>query len=124
MSDTGVVGKLVWIARIWSVASFVFVLAFVFGEAFSGHGIKPTAAEWLGLAFWPGGVLVGLGIGWIHPRIGGVIATGSLLTFYVWNILERGTPPTGPFFLLVTAPGILFLLTSLFSKRPREMRPT
>lgn len=124
MSYTPISRKLIWIARIWSIASVIFVLAFLFGEAFSGHGSKPTAAEWLGLAIWPGGVLIGLGVAWLHERVGGIIATGSLLAFYVWNILERGIPPKGPYFLLVTAPGILFLLSSLFSKRPREMRPT
>ena len=108
-----------WVARIWSFASIAFVLVFIFGEVFRGHGAKPTAAEWIGLALFPGGVVVGLVVAWFRDGIGWTIATGCLIGFYGWNLLERGRFPTGPYFLLVAAPGILFLLSSLIAEASR-----
>ncbi len=123
MSETPGSRALSWVARIWSLASIVFVLVFLFGDGLSGHGAKPTAAQWIGLALWPGGVCVGLVVAWFRDGIGGTVATGSLIAFYVWNLLERGRFPTGPYFLLVAAPGVLFLLSSLLSRPPQQMRP-
>ena len=123
MSETHVSKALNWIARIWSLAGVAFVLLFVFGEVFSGHGMRPTAAEWLGLALWPGGVGIGLAIAWFRKGLGGAIAMSSLVGFYLWNLLERGRFPSGPYFLLVAAPGVLFLLLSLISRPPQETRP-
>lgn len=122
MSETPTSRAMCWVARIWSLASIVFVLVFLFGEGLSGHGGKPTAAQWIGLALWPGGVVVGLLIAWFQKGLGGAIAIASLLAFYVWNLLDRGTFPRGPYFFLVAAPGILFLLSSLFSRPSQQMR--
>jgi hypothetical protein len=112
-----------WVARIWSLASIAFVLVFLFAEILSGHGGKPTASEWIGLALWPGGVLIGLVVAWFRERLGGTVATGCLVAFYVWNMLDSGRFPTGPYFLLVAAPGILFLLSSPLSRKRQEIRP-
>ncbi len=110
---------LTWIARIWSLAGIAFVLIFLFGEGLSGHASKPTTAKWIGLALWPSGVGVGLAIAWFRKGLGGAVALGSLGAFYVWNLLERGKFPSGPYFFLVAAPGVLFLLSS-FLARPRQ----
>lgn len=123
MSETLASKALNWIARIWSLAGIAFVLVFLFGEGFSGHGVRPTAVEWIGLALWPGCVAVGLVVAWFRKGLGGAVAIGSLVAFYVWNLLERGTLPRGPYFLLVAAPGVLFLLLSLLSRPPQETRP-
>jgi hypothetical protein len=123
MSETLAATALNWVARIWSLAGIAFVLVFLFGECLSGHGVRPTAAEWIGLALWPGGVGVGLAVAWFRKGLGGAIASGSLIGFYVWNFLERGRFPRGPYFLLVAAPGFLFLLLSLLSRPPQETRP-
>lgn len=122
MSETPESRALTWVARIWSLASIVFVLIFLFGEGLSRHGAMPTATEWIGLALWPGGVAVGLVVAWFRKGLGGAIAIGSLIAFYVWNLLERGTFARGPYFLLVAAPGILFLLSSLLSRPRQQMR--
>jgi len=122
MSETPAAKALTWFARVWSIASIVFVLFFFFGESL-GPGTKPTAAEWIGLALWPGGVAVGLVVAWFRKGLGGAIAIVSLIAFYVWNLLERGRFPGGPYFLLVAAPGILFLLSSLLSRPSQQMRP-
>jgi hypothetical protein len=122
MSETRESKALKWVATIWSVASVVFVLTFILGEAFGGHGAKPTGTEWVGLAFWPGGVIVGLVIAWFRKGLGGTIAIASLIVFYFWHLLERGKFPGGPYFLLVAAPGILFLLSSLLSRPQHQTR--
>ena len=108
---------IIWVARIWSLAAVGFVLLFLVGEVLNGQGGKPTGAEWIGLAFWPGGVCLGLIIAWFRLGLGGAIATASLVGFYIWYLLERGTFPTGPYFILVAAPGVLFLIASLLSNR-------
>ena len=123
MSETPESRALTWVARIWSLASIAFILIILFGEGLSGHGARPTTTEWIGLALWPAGVTLGLIVAWFRKGLGGVIAVGSLIAFYVWNLLERGTFPRGPYFVLVAAPGILFLLSSLLSRPRQQMRP-
>jgi hypothetical protein len=123
MSETRAANALNWITRLWSLAGFAFVLLFVFGEVFSGKGMRPSATEWLGLALWPGGVAIGLAVAWFRKGLGGAIAVGSLVGFYLWNLLERGRFPRGPYFFLVAAPGVLFLLLSLLSRPSQETRP-
>lgn len=122
MSETPGSRALIGFARIWSLASIAFVLLFLFGDALNGNGARPTAAEWVGLALWPGGVVVGLVLAWFRNGLGGAVAIGSLIAFYVWYLLERGTFPRGPYFFLVAAPGILFLLSSLLSRPTQQMR--
>jgi|SRR5688500_8233938 len=122
MSETQEPKALTWIARIWSVAGIGFVLIFVFGEVFNGQGVRPTPEEWVGLALWPGGVGVGLFLAWFRKGLGGAIAIASLIAFYLWNLLERGKIPGGPYFVLVAAPGVLFVLSSLLSRPRHQMR--
>ena len=113
---------IIWVARIWSLAAVGFVLLFLAGEGLNGQGGNPTGAEWLGLAFWPGGVCLGLIIAWFRLGLGGTIATGSLIGFYIWYLLDRGTFPSGPYFILVAAPGVLFLIASFLSSRSPQTR--
>jgi len=113
---------IIWVARIWSLAAVGFVLLFLVGEVLNGQGGKPTGAEWIGLAFWPGGVCLGLIIAWFRLRLGGAITSGSLVGFYIWYLLDRGTFPRGPYFILVAAPGVLFLVASLLSSQSPQTR--
>ena len=122
MNETRESKALVLIARIWSLASIVFVLTFVVGEVLNGNGASPTPVEWIGLALWPGGVIIGLVVAWFRKGFGGAISIVSLIGFYFWIFLERGRFPGGPYFVLVAAPGILFLLSSLLSRPRRQLR--
>lgn len=123
MNEAKGLKALVWVARIWSVSGIAFVLLFVFGDVFNGHGASPTKSEWIGLALWPIGVTIGLVIAWFRTGTGGIIAIVSLMAFYVWNFLERGKLPGGPYFVLVAAPGFLFILSALLSRPHQRMRP-
>lgn len=121
--DEGTVSRaIIWIARIWSLASVGFVLLFLVGDGLNGQGGKPTGAEWIGLAFWPGGVCFGLIIAWFRLRLGGAIAIASLIAFYFWSLFDRGRFPGGPYFVLVAAPGFLFLLSSFMPWPRQKMR--
>jgi hypothetical protein len=121
--DEGTVSRaIIWVARIWSLASLGFVLIFLFGEGLSGHGARPTLTEWIGFALWPCGVGLGLAIAWFRARLGGAIAIASLLAFYLWSLLDHGRFPGGPYFVLVAAPGFLFLLSSFMSWPRQKMR--
>lgn len=102
-----------WTARIWSIASLLFVSAFIVGGEEGGKW--PTAMEWAGLAFFPGGVIAGLLIAWRKEALGGGITILSLAGFYIWHFLDAGRFAAGPWFLLVAAPGFLFVLASLLS---------
>ena len=126
-SDDETMGKpqtsvrvITWIARIWSLLSLAFVLTF-----FSGYGIQDgfamsglTARDLVMLLCWPVGILIGMTIGWFRQGLGGWITAGSLIAFYLADIAFTGTPPGGPYFLLVAFPGILFLIVHYLGKRP------
>jgi len=106
-----------WIARIWSILSILFVLVFAIGEAARAIGPRPTLQEWVGLALWPIGAAVGLVVAWYREQLGGALTLVCLIAFYVWNLLRSGHLPQGPFFFLIAAPGLLFLLAGFLSHR-------
>jgi hypothetical protein len=107
-----------WTARLWSIATLLILAAFIFGDAESG---TPTAVEWLGLAFFPGGVVVGLLIAWSRESLGGWITVLSLIGFYAWHFFISGRLSAGPYFVLLSAPGFLFLVAAWLQ---RQERPT
>ncbi len=104
-----------WIARIWSILSIVAVFVFAFGEIARPVGPRPTLHEWVGLALWPIGVGIGLVVAWYREELGGILALGSLAAFYVWNLHRSGHWPQGPFFFLMAAPGLFFLIAGFLS---------
>lgn len=103
-----------WTARVWSVASLLFLSAFIFGGRENGKW--PTVAEWIGLACFPGGVIVGLLIAWWKEWLGGGVTVLSLAGFYAWLFATSGRLWAGPWFLLIAAPGFLFLCASLLAQ--------
>jgi len=104
-----------WIARVWSILSILFVFVFAVGNIARPIGPRPTPQEWAGLALWPIGVGIGLVVAWYREEVGGILALGCLIAFYVWNLLRSGHWPQGPFFILMAAPRFLFLLAGFLS---------
>ena len=96
-----------WIARIWSIPSIVTLLLPYFMEGLYWLGAT-SIREVIGhICFFA--VLVGLILAWRWEGLGGSLTVGGLAAFYVtWWL--HGKHPRGPFFLLVAAPGFLFLL--------------
>jgi hypothetical protein len=107
-----------WLARLGSLAT----LAFVALAATVPAG-PPTPAEAVALALFPVGVVVGFAVGWWREVTGGAISVLSLVAFYAWMILLTGRPPHGPYFVLLAAPGFLFLASG-FLTRWQALRPT
>ena len=105
-----------WTARVWGIASFLFILAFVIGGA---ESMRPTVPEAVGLLLFPIGVLAGFGIAWWREGIGGLVTVGSLALFYAYHFSRTDRVPTGPYFLLLSAPGFIHIANVLFS-RPRK----
>ena len=113
---------MVWLRRIargWSLLSIAFVMIFVVGEILRPTGPRPTPIEWLGLTFFPGGVMLGLAVAWRWEQWGGIITLTSLALFYLWDLWRSGDFPGGPFFVLLAFPGLLFLVSSFLSERVR-----
>jgi len=106
-----------WMARVWSILSMLAVFVFAVGEIAGGTGPRPTLQECVGLALWPVGVCVGLVVAWYREELGGILALGCLMAFYVWNLLRSGHLPQGPFFFFIAAPGLLFLIAGFLSRR-------
>jgi len=103
-----------WIARAASVASITLLVMIFLGESF--HPSQITFEEWVGLIFFPTGVIAGMIIAWRKEAIGGFLTVASLLGFYlVYGFLLRNHIG-GWFFLAFAAPGFLFLFHWLLSR--------
>jgi len=111
-----------WTIRILSVLSIAIMLMFLVGERGMNEGNPPTAGEWLGICFFPIGVVVGMGLGWWHEFRGGIFGVVSLFLFYVWDAIRSGTPPNGIWFAVFSLPAFLFLIYGCWQQRIRTGR--
>jgi hypothetical protein len=118
--EPGIVTLIVrWMARAWSIASVGFVLLMFIGSGLA-EGFNPaqfTTRDWVGLFFFPFGICLGMIVAWRREGLGGGITVGSLLAFYAALRIMGGQFPRGPWFALVAAPGILFLMSWVLSAR-------
>lgn len=98
-----------WFARICSIASIALILLFFMGEGFDPSRV--SFKEWVGLLFFPVGVIAGMIIAWRNEGIGGAISVLSLLGFYlIYGLLLKSRLWQGEAFIVFAFPGILFLL--------------
>lgn len=101
------------LARVGSIASITLLLML-----FAGEGVDPshvTARQWVGLFFFPIGVIVGMVIAWWKEGVGAAITLGSVLALYlVYGYLMR-YHIAGWAFVVFASPGFLFLLHWLLS---------
>ena len=103
-----------WIARAGSLLSIGLLLLFFIGGDFQTAqiGLK----QWVGLIFFPAGVVAGMIIGWWKEGVGAGISLASLLAFYgVYGFL-LGNHIGGWAFLAFASPGFLFLLYWVLSR--------
>jgi hypothetical protein len=93
------------------------LLLFVIGEPSGLSSIRSD--ELIGLFFFPCGLIVGLALAWYRELLGGLIAVGSVVCFYVIyeGLLHGGWP--GWWFIVFAAPGVLHLLHGMFSQRSK-----
>jgi hypothetical protein len=113
-----------WTARVWGVLSLAFMAVMVGGEVIFPHAPFPTPLEMLGMLFFPVGVCAGIVVAWWREGLGGAISVGSMIVFYILLYFMRGQFPRGPYFALVAAPGVLFLLSWVLTARQRSSQTT
>ena len=106
-----------WVARAWSILNVLLVFMFAIGASLRPTGTEANLQQWIGLALWPVGVAVGLLLAWLHEALGALLALSCLIAFYLWNLLRTGSVPRGPFFFLIAAPALVFLLAATLSRR-------
>ena len=68
-----------------------------------------TPTEWIGFVLYPGGVCAGMILAWWKEAPGGSLTVGSLLAFYALHAATTGSLPEGWAWLILAAPGFLFL---------------
>lgn len=99
------------LARVGSIVSITLLLMLFLDEGF--HPEKISTNEWVGLLFFPIGVVIGMAIAWWKEGAGSVITLGSLLGFYiVWGYFMRNHIG-GWWFLVFASPAFVFLLHRL-----------
>jgi len=101
------------LARIGSVASITFLLVLFADEALHPSQVAPT--EWVGLFFFPFGVIVGMAIAWWKERLGAAITLASLLGLYLVYGFFMRYHIAGWAFIVFASPSFLFLVHWLFS---------
>lgn len=102
------------LARVTSIASITLLTMLFASEWLHPSHIAPR--EWIGLFFFPVGVVVGMTIAWWKEGLGAGITLGSLMAFYVvYGYLMR-YHIGGWAFVVFASPGFLFLLHWLLSR--------
>jgi hypothetical protein len=77
--------------------------------------------EWILDAFFPLGLVFGLILGWRQEKLGGFIALGSLVGFYLVSLVLAPGLHKGLALVVLAVPGLLFLL-SAFAAQFRKSR--
>jgi hypothetical protein len=104
-----------WTARGLSVISIAILGMFLTSEPPTPG--TTTAHEWIGLAFFPFGVMAGMVIAWRREGIGAAIGIASLACFYViYGLGVRGTMRLGWWFMAFSLPLLLFGLAWMASR--------
>jgi hypothetical protein len=108
---------LLWIARAASLTSAAIILLFFVGFQPGRVALR----EWIGLAFFPIGVVVGFVIAWWKEGLGGGVALVSLLAFYGIYGFLMGSHIGGWAFIVFSSPGFLFLAYWLIAQDKVEV---
>lgn len=104
-----------WAARVLSLALSFLLILFFLGEGLGLKDLSPV--EFVGLFFFPLGLIAGFIVGWRNEMLGGIISVLSTVAFYlVYGILVTGTIPDGFAFAVFTIPGMLFLVYGLIDR--------
>lgn len=101
-----IISTIRWGARAGSILSVGLLLLFLGAE----NTTSVTPRQIVGFLFFPLGVAVGLVIGWWKEGLGGAVSMASLACFYlVYGVILSDQIPRGPWFVLFTAPALLFM---------------
>ena len=97
-------------ARVFAVAGLTILFLFFLSEN-PDDLLNSTVNQLIGLMFFPVGLTIGLLLAWRRELLGGAIALGSVLAFYViygW-LLKGSLAAAGWWFICFAIPGALFL---------------
>ena len=109
------------LARVGSVASITLLILLFMGDAVRPSEISPN--EWIGLVFFPIGVVLGMVIAWWKEGVGAVLTVASLIGFYmVYGYLFRNHIG-GWWFIVFASPGFLFLLHWFLTSADKRHAP-
>jgi len=111
-----------WSARVLSILAVGVVLLFAFGEGLNLSNF--TARELVLFVFFPLGVCLGMAVAWRWEGLGGGITVASLVSFYLVHHLMSSRFPRGFAFVVLAAPGFLFLMWWLFSRLATKQHGT
>ena len=103
-----------WTARLTSLLSIGIIALFFLAEPFDPARVQPR--EWVGLAFFPLGVVIGLVISWWKEGPGSAIALGSLAAFYMIYGWLMSSHINGVAFIVFASPAFLFLIAWFLSR--------
>ena len=110
-----------WFARATSLLSIGLLLLFIIGE---GSDLRAVAGrQWIGLLFFPFGVVVGMLVAWKRELLGSLLSIASLVCFYiVYGFILSGRLPGAWAFAAFTSPAFFFLLTWLMERTMKRNR--
>jgi HSP20 family molecular chaperone IbpA len=101
------------LARLGSVASITLLILIFMNEAFEPSEISRN--EWIGLVFFPIGVVIGMVIAWWKEGVGSVVTVASLVGFYLVYGYVLRNHIGGLAFVAFASPAFLFLAHWLLS---------
>ena len=101
------------LARVTSIASITLLFMLFASELLNPSEVAPR--QWVGLFFFPLGVIVGMIIAWWKEGLGAAITVGSLLGLYLVYGYFMRYHIAGWAFIVFASPGFLFLLHWLLS---------
>ena len=101
-----------WTARAASLLSAGTIFLFLIG--FDPRSVRTR--EWVGLAFFPAGVVVGFIVAWWKEGLGAGITLASLAAFYGVYGWLMGSNVNSVAFIVFASPSLLFLISWLLSK--------
>jgi hypothetical protein len=90
------------------------ILLFFIAGGFQAN--KISLKDWIGLAFFPLGVVIGLMVAWWKDGLGAGITLISLFAFYALYGFLLGSHIHGWAFIVFASPSFLFLLYSIMSR--------
>ncbi len=100
---------ILWVARVSAILILIFSLPFYFAEGISLPFSNSTYSYWdnTWLTVFPF-MFIGLAVGWVFPKIGGLLITISIITGSIIGLFINGEIVS--FMAIPFTVGILFLI--------------